>query len=330
MQAKSKVNPSVTVTPNIFQQLSSLQRILSQQPTVESLVNIGGSTVLAGSGSTNQVSSHLSNPSNPTFSYKVKIINPVKKSDVSVRHLNDCNAKFDSVVALRVKLIEAFQDSVPNTMDFNLGYYQGSQQAKIWLVTPDDLKSMYQKYPNGSTITLWCDARCEESENCRKRKRDTETGKKHPGTIEENECEVDRVYKKLLDQHGSNWDTPRLRLWARCICTSMHQSYDDPPDIPAFKGPEPKKRKESITEALTGAAVAFAQVVSGNTNKSQVPTVTEGSCLQATRSPRKAVELRMKNYEQLRYVQELYNDGILDEKEFNEQKKKILEFIKNM
>lgn len=46
--------------------------------------------------------------------------------------------------------------------------------------------------------------------------------------------------------------------------------------------------------------------------------------------PRKAVELRMKNYEQLRYIQQLYNDGILDEKEFNEQKSKILEFIQKI
>ena len=51
---------------------------------------------------------------------------------------------FESVTALRVKLIESFRENVPNTIDFNVGYFEGSQQAKVWLVVPDDLKTMYQ------------------------------------------------------------------------------------------------------------------------------------------------------------------------------------------
>ena len=185
------------------------------------------------------------------------------------------------------------------TLDFSVGYFEGSQQTKIWLVGTEDLKTMYQKYPSGGSITLWCDARCEEStsEGGCKRKRDNDAPKKQSNTIEENECEVD-----LLDKHDSKWDTPRLRLWARCIVTEMHESYVDPP---AFKAPEPKRRKESLTEALSGAAVAFAGVIS----KQQAPPVQEGehsgtprSCSgQGVSSPRKIVELRLKNYEQLRY-----------------------------
>ena len=38
----------------------------------------------------------------------------------------------------------------------------------------------------------------------------------------------------------------------------------------------------------------------------------------------------MKNYEQLRYVQQLFNDGVLDDKEYTEQKGKILQFIKKL
>ena len=47
-------------------------------------------------------------------------------------------------------------------------------------------------------------------------------------------------------------------------------------------------------------------------------------------SPGKAVDLRMKNYEQLRYLQQLYEDGILDQKEFIEQKKDILTILKKL
>ena len=44
------------------------------------------------------------------------------------------------------------------------------------------------------------------------KERDADSSKKV--SIEENEHEVDEVYKKVLDKHGWKWDTPRLRLWA--------------------------------------------------------------------------------------------------------------------
>ena len=47
-------------------------------------------------------------------------------------------------------------------------------------------------------------------------------------------------------------------------------------------------------------------------------------------SPGKTVELRMKNYQQLRFLQQLFEDGILDEKEFTEQKGNILEFLRRI
>ena len=71
--------------------------------------------------------------------------------------------------------------------------------------------------------------------------------------------------KKLLDKHADAWDTPHLRLWARMICSGCHDSYDNPP-IQAFTSTAPKKqRKDNLSDALTGAAVAFAKVVSGGT-----------------------------------------------------------------
>ena len=48
--------------------------------------------------------------SDPVYSYKVKIINPNKKSDVAVFYLNDFGGAFDSVTSLRVKLIETFRE----------------------------------------------------------------------------------------------------------------------------------------------------------------------------------------------------------------------------
>ena len=94
-----------------------------------------------------------------------------------------------------------------------------------------------------------------------------------------------------MDPHGTRQN---LRLWARCICTELHSSYEDPPDLPAFKEPETKKRKESLTEALAGAAVAFASAMSGGNQKQEVcrsgASHLESSTSVAV-SPGKAVEL---------------------------------------
>ena len=45
---------------------------------------------------------------------------------------------------------------------------------------------------------------------------------------------------------------------------------------------------------------------------------SSGACV----SPEKAVELRMKNFEQLRFLQQLPDDDILSESEYTEQKRK--------
>ena len=336
--------------PNVGNVLQQLQRALQQQPLprLGSLVTIGGPTVVAGASGGNAIatkngSSSLAPknpaPSPPTYSYKVKIINPAKKSDVSVRYLNNYSAKFESVNALRVKLIKAFQEGVPKTIDFSVGYYEGSQQAKVWLVVADDLKRMYQQYPRGGSVTLWCDARCQEDDvelSSRKRKKDSDTSRKQ--NIDENERDVEQAFKKLQDKHSLKWDIPRLRLWARCICSQQHSSYDDPPDLPAFKESEPKKRKESLSDALAGAAVAFASAVTG-TNKPPDHDSTKGAAADrvslesasgACVSPGKAVELRMKNFEQLRYLQQLFEDGILSDTEYTEQKRSILSFLRKL
>ena len=60
-------------------------------------------------------------------------------------------------------------DQVPDKVDFNVGYYEGRQQAKIWLVSREDLEMMYSNHSKGD-ITLWCDGRDTRS----KRKRETE------------------------------------------------------------------------------------------------------------------------------------------------------------
>ena len=65
------------------------------------------------------------------YSYKVKIINPLKKSDVITCELHHFNSKFESVLSLRMKLIEHLKEHVPSTVDFNI--MKVNNIPKYWL-----------------------------------------------------------------------------------------------------------------------------------------------------------------------------------------------------
>ena len=58
------------------------------------------------------------------YTYKVRIINPNKKSEFIVRQLHRCHSKFPSVTAIRVSLIEQFDEQVPDSVKFKLGTVQ--------------------------------------------------------------------------------------------------------------------------------------------------------------------------------------------------------------
>ena len=228
-----------------------------------------------------------------------------------------------------MKHIDEFDEQVPNTVDFTIGYFDGSQQAKTWLITSDDLETMYQKYPKSGNIMFWCDGRLAESESAhaQKRKRDTKDGSGGSTKRQEREEEVDSTYTELVEKHSGKYDTPKLRLWARMICSGLHDNFDNPPNIPAFSGSTPKRpHKESLSDAISGAAIVFAETIKGKASpvpQPQLPT-------QAGVSPGKAVKLHMKNYEQLRYLQKLFEDEILSEEEFLEQKKSILSYLRKL
>ena len=163
-----------------------------------------------------------------------------------------------------------------------------------------------------------------------KRKRESEKGSgRGGGRRQEQEDEVDQYYRTLVNKHKEMFITPQYRLWARMHVAGIHDSMDDPPDVPAFSSNPPKRqRKNSLTESLTGAAVAFANTLSHNAGDS--PLQSGQSSHGVGISPRKAVELRMKNYEQLRYIQQLFDDNILSEEEYKEQKLNILGSLRKL
>ena len=238
-------------------------------------------------------------------------------------------SRFNTAIDLRMKLIEEFKDIVPDTLSFSVGYFEGQSHSKIWLVDRQDFSTMYKKYPKGE-ISLWCDSQSDEDGAGSRKKRKGEEGS---SKRQEREEEVDDIFKQLKEKHGDKYDTPRLRLWARSVCSNIHDDLDTPPDLPAFgieAGPK-RAKKETLTDALTGAVVAFTNAFNTNPPKTP-PRTNKNSTLPQPVGifPGRSVELRMKNFEQLRYLQQLYEDGILTNTEYGEQKEKILLSLKNL
>ena len=66
---------------------------------------------------------------------------------------------------------------------------------------------------------------------------------------------MEEVYKELKEKHAAAFDTPKLHLWARMLCSNLHNDLDNPPDVPAFTGSIPKtSRQDSLSDAWCNVA----------------------------------------------------------------------------
>ena len=241
---------------------------------------------------------------------------------------------------MKVQLMDKLSAHVPDSLNFNLGYFEGKQSKKRWICCEEDITTMYEFFGPGSEILLWCDGKKspEDEHRLPTRKRKQEMTKR-----EEKEEEVEDTYMELKERHGDNYDIPKLRLWARMVTSGLHDSTDEPPSVPIFNNVTPKRRRNVISEAITDAAGAIMKSINSNTPTHQIETSSSTTPISSSAivqqsgldsnvgvSPSQATELRMKNMEQLRYLQGLYNDNIITEDELLEQKQMILEAIRKL
>ena len=225
-------------------------------------------------------------------------------------------------------------EELPGDPILDVGYYESRQ--KVWVVSPKDLDIMYEKRKGGDVL-FWielCDdideTDSDASEPKRKKKKKRQSSV--PSRRQSKEDELEEVYSKLRIEHGTDYSVPQLKLWARMIICGTHDNYTDPPRVPMIMGKHSKLPKP----ALTGAAEAMARVFSPPTQPVSVTVCTTASTIASTTasssststaigiSPGKATDLRMRNLEQLRVLQKLYEEKILTETEFLEQKNIIL------
>ena len=107
-----------------------------------------------------------------------------------------------SIKDIKEKLDE-FKDHLPDTDDFIIGYYLGKQSCKMWLVTEEDFRSMYENI--GKDVLLWSDARSSNPTMGQKRKASSESDSTPPLTKQRLILDkVDQIVTDLKDRHGTD------------------------------------------------------------------------------------------------------------------------------
>lgn len=222
---------------------------------------------------------------------------------------------------LKEKLRGELKDELNDGTDFDFGYFEGRQSIKRWITEDEDLRQMYVKLKSGE-LHLWCELYADiENQPPPKRKKEETNSRR-----QDKENLVEEAFDELQQKHMDTYTKPQLKLWARMLINNIHESYDQPPNVPMIMGTKPQQKKETLTEVIAGAAAAFVKAVK------PVPhaQISENSRSTSPHSPGKRADARMKNFEQLRYIKQLFEDKILEEKDYIEQRGLILEALRNI
>ena len=167
--------------------------------------------------------------------------------------------------------MEEFEEQMPETTKYALGYFEGRQSTKRWICCEEDLMAMYTAYAtcSGKEILLWCDGR--DNEDCgpkSKRRKTSDVVSKR----EETEQRVLEIAEELEEMHEDdntlNFSEVQYRLWARMIVTGVHNSKESPPQVPMITGSTPRRSQRKSQETIISTAAAVVKAINNSPNSS--------------------------------------------------------------
>lgn len=232
---------------------------------------------------------------------------------------------FKSPEDLKLELMKSFSSEVPSTSSFQVGYLEPPSNTKRWLVEDRDLEVMYGFFQSGAKINLWCDAKGDDDNS----NRENEPPPKKKSQRDHQEEETEEIFTKLRKKHP-NMRFPKLRLWSKLIQNGRYDDYDAPPDVSLINGaPTPiKPRKENVADVVSGAATAIVKAIKGSPPRSENSVTDEDGGKKI--SPLKLTNIRRNCLDDLKRLKELFEDDVLTEKEYIEEKKSILATLKTL
>ena len=115
-----------------------------------------------------------------------------------IRELRKFTGRFTDV---KVRIMEEFEDYVPDSTRFSIGYYEG--QTKRWICAEVDLSKLYEIYSQqpDKEVLLWCEGRRndkdlgEDLSSKAKKKKTKDDG--HKSKREEKEDQVKVLAEEL-------------------------------------------------------------------------------------------------------------------------------------
>lgn len=234
------------------------------------------------------------------FEYSVKVVNPTRMSEY--KSINVCKWKRCKNMSELREFLHAKVPPVeiggkkPDFQTVDVGYIEpghGMKGKKQWLITDSDIQEMYRKHMGKSSILLWAYSSILSSKPANKKSESTFSGHK------ENLSEVDKNYDILRKNHGNKYTLEQLRMWAQLIRVGKHDSLEEAPNKPFWKG-----RKRQLTEVPSTVSVS-------PTKKSKV-------------------SVRSELLDQLAKWHRLNEAGVVSDGEYEDLKKTILSDIKQL
>ena len=142
---------------------------------------------------------------------------------------------FDSPAAIRQTPRHSFGEKAPSSTDFQIGYFE-KRCTKKQLT-----KSMYESYKEAVSITIWCSTTQDgvvlpENTSRKRKSSEEESQTSTTSKCDAQENEVDRVFQELHSIHKYTFTGPQCRVWSRMIVNKVHDSTDEPPNIPIITG----------------------------------------------------------------------------------------------
>ena len=173
---------------------------------------------------------------------------------------------------MKIQLESEFHEFILED-DFSFGYIQpghGSKGRQQPVVEDRDLAMMYDVYKKKRQVLLWLkvtkckqkkrpsnnDVECQQvAKQLRTQAENVGSGKipigggksNHDGHLKKM-SEVELIVDQLEEIHSNSQYTPeQIRAWAHLIQMKKHDSYNDPPKKPFFKG-QPKSESSKTDE----------------------------------------------------------------------------------
>ncbi len=248
--------------------------------------------------------------------YSVKLINPAKKSEYSMRRWRT-SEYFRTVPTLQKRLAEDFKDILGDTHASHIeaGYVEpghGAKGRQRWIVSDEDLGDMYKAYHGKKEIMLWVFTQCNAASGTgQKRPRPGDSGEQKDPKVPRTNfdahskklADVEEIVDELREKHGSDYTQEQYNVWAHMIQMRKHQSRECAPDKPFFRTSTKKKARVDVSD-IPGPSTAVGI------------------------SPGKRIGLRTECMSQLDKLNSLFEKGIITDEQFQEMREGILSDIK--